>query len=198
MNAREPDGVEARTRNLSSDFDISRRPSVHDPNDGNHPGGGDIMRRVLASVAGLACLLGVISGTLVANAGSSITAPETFTLVGSRDRLYLDDQGKPGVSPGDLLVFTLQTTDENGANVGKTRGQCTLHAGRWEICTYVWDIAGRGEIVAGGTYPPYEALDTPPFDFAVTGGTGDFSNVRGTVHVEVLDAAERFTFDLIP
>jgi hypothetical protein len=60
------------------------------------------------------------------------------------------------------------------------------------------NIADRGEIVAEGTYPPYADLHTPPFDFAVTGGTGDFSNVRGTVHVEVLDAAERFTFSLIP
>jgi len=46
--------------------------------------------------------------------------------------------------------------------------------------------------------PPSAGLDTPPFDLAVTGGTGEFSNVRGTVHVETLDAAERVTFDLIP
>lgn len=162
------------------------------------------MRRLFVSVAGLACLLGVIGGTLVANAGSSIVAPETFTLVGTGDRLYFDDQGKPGVSPGDTILFTSPLTDENGATVGKNRGQCTIHAGKWEICTYVWDIVGRGEMVAGGTYPPYAGLDTPPFDLAVTGGTGDFSNVRGTVHVEVLESspgisgAERFTFDLTP
>ncbi|HET7235826.1 MAG TPA: hypothetical protein VFK59_05275 [Actinomycetota bacterium] len=154
--------------------------------------------RKIVSVAGLVCLLGVIGGAVVANAGSGIPSPETFTLVGIGERLYLDDQGKPGVSPGDAILFTLPLTDETGATVGKNRGQCTIHAGRWEICTYVWDIVGRGEIVAGGTYPPHAGLDTPPFDFAVTGGTGEFSNVRGTVHVEVLDAAERFTFSLIP
>ena len=154
--------------------------------------------RKFVSVAGLACLLGVIGGAVVANAGSGIPSPETFTLVGSRHRLYFDDEGKRGTSPGDALLFTLRLTDENGANVGKTTGQCTFHAGRWEICTYAWEIADRGEIVAERTYPPCADLHTPPFDFAVIGGTGDFSNVRGTVHVEMLDAAERFTFSLIP
>jgi hypothetical protein len=86
--------------------------------------------RKFVSVAGLACLLGVIGGTVVANAGSGIPSPETFTLVGSRHRLYFDDEGKRGDSPDDVLLFTLRLTDENGANVGKTTGQCSFHAGR--------------------------------------------------------------------
>lgn len=159
---------------------------------------GDTDAEVVHVGGGLDLPLAVIGGTLVANAGSSITSPESFTLVGSSHRIYADDQGERGPSPGDVLVFTQRLTDESDANVGKARGQCTVHAGRWEICTYAWTIAERGEIVAEGTYPPYAATDTPPFDFPVTGGTGDFSNVRGSVHVEVLDGAERFTFDLIP
>lgn len=43
-----------------------------------------------------------------------------------------------------------------------------------------------------------EGLSSLPFDLAVTGGTGEFSNVRGTVYIETLDAAERETLTLIP
>jgi hypothetical protein len=161
------------------------------------------MRRWFVSVGSLACLLGVIGGTVVANAGSSITSPETFTVLGSVTKTGLDDSSEPGrVSPGDVVVLAERVTDENGANVGKARIQCTVHVARWEICIATWDITDRGQIVAEGTMPPYDALDTPPFDLAVTGGTGDFANVRGTVHVEVVEVldgpGERDTFSLIP
>ncbi len=79
------------------------------------------MRRFV-SVAGLACL-GVIGGTVVANAGSAIPSPETFTLVGNRDRLYFDDEGKRGTSPGDLLVFTLELTDGAGTRRRSTESR---------------------------------------------------------------------------
>lgn len=52
-------------------------------------------------------------GDVVANAGSGIPSPETFTLVGSRDRLYFDNEGKQDTSPGEVLLFTLRLTDEN-------------------------------------------------------------------------------------
>jgi hypothetical protein len=103
------------------------------------------MRKRVRDCCGLRLPGGVIGGTLVANAGPSITSPEAFTLVGGSHRIYAEDQGKRGPSPGDVLVFTLQLTDESSANVGKGRGRCTVHAGRWEICTYAWDIADRGE-----------------------------------------------------
>lgn len=161
------------------------------------------MRRWFVVVAGLAGLLGVIGGTVLANTRPSLIAsPQTFTLVGSTSHasVIVDaTDGKPlRKDPGDVLLLVSKLTDENDANVGKARIQCTLHVRLWEICTYVWDIADRGRIVAEGTMPPYAFLDTPPFDLAVTGGTGEFSNVRGSVHIEVLDGGERDTFDLIP
>ena len=159
------------------------------------------MRRWL--VSGVACLMVVVGAAAVAVAGSGITAPETFTVDGrdvGRITFIEPTGGNPHAigDPGEVLIFTLPLTDVNDAIVGKARGQCTLQLHRWEICTYTWDLTGRGEIVATGTYPPYEYTDTPPFDLPIVGGTGDFSNVRGTVHVEVLEAIERYTFNLIP
>ena len=159
------------------------------------------MRKWFVSVAGLTCLVVVIAATVVANAGASITAPETFTLVGSTQSSYLVDLGEPTrhrLNAGDVVFILSELTDENGENVGKARTQCTVQIGRWQICIETWHITGRGQIVGEGMRPPYAGLDTPPFDLAVTGGTGEFSNVRGTVHVETLDAAERVTFDLVP
>ena len=154
-------------------------------------------------VSSVACLMAVIGATAVAGAEPGVTAPEMFTIDGrdvNRIAIIEPRGGQRSVigDPGEVLIFTLPLTNENDAIVGKARGQCTLQLHRWEICTYAWDLTARGEIVATGTYPPYEYTDTPPFDLPIIGGTGDFSNVRGTVHVEVLEAAERYTFNLIP
>jgi hypothetical protein len=155
------------------------------------------MRLKLVAVAGLVCLLGVIGGTMVANAGSDITSPETFTLVGTTVKDRFADVGKPGPSPGDVVVFVDQLKDEAGADVGKARIQCTFHVGPWAICTAVFRITDRGDIVAAGL-APFGKLNPPPFDVAVTGGTGDFANVRGEIHVEVTKTGERDTLELIP
>jgi len=41
--------------------------------------------------------------------------------------------------------------------------------------------------------------DAPSFDVPVTGGTAEFANVRGDVHIEqISDDVERDTFHLIP
>jgi hypothetical protein len=160
-----------------------------------------MMRKWFVSAVSAACLLGVIGGTVIAGAGSTITVPETFTLVGSSRGFALVQAsgGRPAATdPGDVLIYDLLLNDTGGADVGKARAQCTIHIHRWEICTYTWSIAERGEIVAEGAMPPYAYLDTPPLDLAVTGGTGEFTNVRGTVHIEVLDGGERDTFNLIP
>lgn len=154
------------------------------------------MQKRLVSVVGLVCLLGLIGGTVVANAGADITSPETFTLVGTTIKDRFADVGKQGNSPGDVLVFVNRLTDETDAVVGKARIQCTLHVGEWAICIGAFDISGRGEIVGEGMVP--FSPDITSFDVPVTGGTGDFSNVRGEVNVTPNDTGEVDTFDLIP
>ena len=154
-------------------------------------------RRKLVSTVGAACLLGVFGGTVVANAGADITSPETITVLGTTIKDRFIDVGKPGFGPGDVAMFVENLTDESGALVGKARIMCTIHINPWAICTGTFDINGRGEIVGEGMVEFSEDVTT--FDVPITGGTGEFANVRGEDHIESLsDTKERHTFDLIP
>ena len=157
------------------------------------------MRKRFVSVVGGMCLLGLVSGTVIANAGgANITAPETITVLGTTTKDRYVDVGKPGSSPGDVIVFVERLTDEADDSVlGKGRIQCTVHVGPWAICIGTFDFTGRGEIVGEGIGALGD--DAVSFDVPVTGGTGDFTNVRGEVHIEpVSDGVERETFELSP
>ena len=157
------------------------------------------MRKRLVSVVGGVCLLALVGGTVIANAGgANITAAETITVLGTTTKDRYVDVGKPGFSPGDVLVFVERLNDEaDDSVVGKGRIQCTVHVGDWAICVGTFDFTGRGEIVGEGLVP--FGGDEVPFDVPVTGGTGDFTNVRGEVHIEpVSDGVERESFELIP
>ena len=154
------------------------------------------MGKKVMSIVGVLCVLGVLAGALVANAGSRITTPETLTLLGTTIKDKFVDVGKPGQTPGDQILFIEDLTDA-GAKVGKARIECTLHLGQWAICTGTFNIAGRGEIVGQGMVHFTE--DASSFEVPITGGTGEFANVRGVDHVESLsDTEERHTLELLP
>lgn len=69
--------------------------------------------------------------------------------------------------------------------------------GPWAICVGTFNFTGRGEVVGEGMGPFGE--DVAPFDVPITGGTGDFANVRGEAHIEpISDTEERETFELTP
>ena len=156
------------------------------------------MRKKLLAVVGVTCALGLASGDLVANAGTNITAPETITVLGTTTKDRFVDVGKPGPTPGDTFMFVEKLTDESDDSVvGKARIECTMHINSWAICTGTFDFTGRGEIVGQGMVPFDN--DAPSFDVPVTGGTAEFANVRGDVHIEqISDDVERDTFHLIP
>jgi hypothetical protein len=156
------------------------------------------MRKKLVSLVGGVCLLGLVGGTVVANAGADITSPETITVLGTTIQDRYVDVGKHGFSAGDVLVFVERLTDEaDDSVVGKGRIQCTVHVGPWAICVGTFNFTGRGEIVGEGLVPFSDNVAS--FDVPVTGGTGDFTNVRGEVHIEpVSEEVERETFELIP
>ncbi len=156
------------------------------------------MRKKLLAVVGVACALGLVGGTLVANAGADITAPETITVLGTVTKDRFVDVGKKGPTPGDTFMFVEQLTDESDDSVvGKSNIACTMHIGSWAICTGTFNITGRGEIVGQGLVPFGQGGSS--FDVPVTGGTGEFANVRGEVHIEpISETEERHTLELIP
>ncbi|MCI0634097.1 MAG: hypothetical protein L0206_09315 [Actinobacteria bacterium] len=153
--------------------------------------------RIVAGAVAAAGLLGLIGGTVVANAGTAITSPETITTVATVVRDKFVDVGKQGLSVGDTLAWTLDIKSEDGVDLGTERTQCMIGTHRWAICIGTVDITGRGEIVSTGMvdFGPGRSLD---FDVPITGGTGDFANVHGVVHVQLKENREIHTLELLP
>ena len=154
------------------------------------------MRNTVVSVAVAAGLLGLIGGTVAANAGTDITSPETITTVGTTTKDKFIDVGRQGPSVGDTFASTVDIKSTTGVDLGTERTQCTLGTGRWAICTGAFDITGRGEIV--GTGMVNFGTESPDFDVPITGGTGDFANVRGVAHIHLTQNGETDTLELLP
>jgi hypothetical protein len=158
-------------------------------------GGGAMFRKL--SIFGLAGVLVLVGGGLAtALAGNHITSPETLVLTETQTKTKFIDAGKPGYGPGDVFLFVSSLTDKaNGSKAGSVRGQCTQHIGHWQTCEAGAFLGDRGEIFVAGV------IDTnqQSFDIAITGGTGEFDNARGTVHIEsVSDNVSTDTVNLIP
>ena len=151
--------------------------------------------KVMAAVAAVG-LLGLIGGAVAASAGTDITAPETITTVGTVLKDKFVDVGKQGPSVGDTFATTLDIKSQAGVDLGTERTQCTIGTGRWAICTGAFDITGRGEIV--GTGAVNLGAESPDFDVPITGGTGEFANVRGVAHIHLTENGETDTLELLP
>ena len=123
------------------------------------------MRNTVVSVAVAAGLLGLIGGTVAANAGTDITSPETITTVGTTTKDKFIDVGRQGPSVGDTFATTVDIKSTTGVDLGTERTQCTLGTGRWAICTGAFDITGRGEIV--GTGMVNFGTESPDFDVPI-------------------------------
>ena len=154
------------------------------------------MRTRIMSAVAAAGLLGLIGGTVVANAGTGIPSPETITTVGTVVRDKGIDVGKKGPSVGDTYATTMDIKSQAGVDLGTERTQCVLGTGLWAMCTGAFDITGRGEIV--GTGMVNFGSESPDFDVPITGGTGDFANVRGVAHVHLTENGETDTLELLP
>ena len=150
-------------------------------------------------IVGFAGVLVVVgSGLTMAFAGNNITQPETLVLNETTLKTRFVDVGKPGFGPGDVFLFVSSLTDPaDGSSVGTTHGQCTVQIGHWQMCQASGFLDDRGEIFVSGVI---RATDQPAaVDLAITGGTGEFDNVRGSVHIDPVSETEsEDTLTLIP
>ena len=154
---------------------------------------------------GLALIGTAAGGISAAVASTGIPQPETIVVVAEViEGTYVDtvDTGKV-TNPGDYFVFREQLLDETRTTrLGVARGTCTLITKHWSLCEVALFIRERGEIMIEGTIrflPEWTA------DLSVTGGTGEFDNVRGAAHIELLSPDSesglgevRVTLNLIP
>jgi len=155
------------------------------------------MRRspvVAGSVVIAMCALAV--GLGVAAAGSGITAPVSITVVEHATSDKVIDIGKQGDSTGDILTFHNDVYDETDATkVGTDQGQCTRMSpkdGTWE-CWWTTSLPD-GQVTIEGPY--LDASNTVLA--AVTGGTGEYENARGTMEASCKGSECTMTFKLIP
>jgi len=151
------------------------------------------------SIVGLAGALVLVGGGLAAAfAGNNITTPETLVLTETSLKGKFVDVGKQGFGPGDSFIFVDSLTDPaDGSRVGTVRGQCTIQIGEWQTCQVGGFLNDRGEIFVSGVT---QSSEQPiPLDFAITGGTGEFENVRGSVRLEPdTETVSTLTLSLIP
>jgi len=149
------------------------------------------------SIFGLAGVLVLVGGGLAtALAGNNITSPEMLVLTETQTKSKVADVGKPGFGPGDSFLFLSSLTDKaDGSKAGSVHGQCTVQVGHWLLCEAGAFIGDRGEVFVGGVI----SSNSQSFDIPITGGTGEFDNARGTVHIDqVSDTVSTDTFNLIP
>ncbi len=91
-------------------------------------------------------------------------------------------------SPGDELLIS-ETITKDGNDFGSLYIECTYIVADVTQCAATFDLP-NGQITAQGVVHQgsFEGQEVANFDQAVTGGTGAYAGVGGTVHV--LDAAE--------
>jgi allene oxide cyclase len=104
--------------------------------------------------------------------------------------------GHSGDSSGDLLTFHNPIYDAtNSHQVGHDQGDCiriSPHQGSWE-CRWLTYITGRGAIMIEGAF--FDGRDST---LAITGGTQEFRNARGSLKLAAKGGGYRFVFMLLP
>lgn len=145
-----------------------------------------------AAIGTVAALLGFAAGGsgFARAAGST---DETLVVVQQAPDQQFIDLGAPGPSPGDILVFHSALTDTTGGDVGDLNIQCGVNFSGLAVCLGIFSIDGRGQVTV-------DALPEFPLPATgiVTGGNGDFRNVRGEADIQPQqDGTTRITFHLI-
>ncbi len=125
-----------------------------------------------------------------------VTRPISFTIFERPVSDKVIDTGRKGDSSGDLLTFHNGIYDaSNSHKLGHDQGDCVRiapHAGTWE-CRWLTYIAGRGAIMVEGAF-----FDTRDSTIAVTGGTQEFRNARGSMKLVAKGKGYLFEFQLLP
>ncbi len=118
----------------------------------------------------------VTSADATAGADANITGAQRLVFRATTERGRGVDTGAKGDSPGDYFVFEDRLTNPSDARIGSDSGRCMLIV-RTFRCDATFFLDGRGSLEVSGSFKRDSTL------IAVTGGTGDFRNVRGQARV---------------
>jgi allene oxide cyclase len=100
------------------------------------------------------------------------------------------DTGAAGDSAGDVLTFANEVFDSKDANkVGTDNGYCIRTvAGQSYECNWTTFLP-KGQITVEGPF-----YDTKDSTLAITGGTGRYRHVRGTMDLKSLEGGTKYAF----
>jgi hypothetical protein len=128
----------------------------------------------------LATALAALCAALLFPASSTaLRGPGTIRITGRQIRFTRVDTGLPGRSPGDMEISRIQlyNTRLRDKPIGHAQLVCIYTGDSSRNCTGTFVLPAGKLVVSGGLI--YRSL----YDLAVTGGTGLYSNVRGTLTV---------------
>jgi hypothetical protein len=160
-------------------------------------------RRVLGSLLAIAAL--ALAGTAyAAGSDSNGTSSDrhghdrTIKLVEASEAVQpaFVDLGKPGPSPGDLVVVKDGLLRLDGSKAGTLRQTCILVEPGTSPLTSTYECSAsfaltEGTLIAQGPFVP----STPEQAAAVTGGTGAFSAAQGEATIRA--EADQITIRLV-
>ena len=148
----------------------------------------DVVRRFVMVL--WAVLVGILAaGLTTAFAGTRIVQEETVvfgehTLRGRN----LDLVGRANdFRPGDRYIFRSELTDAQDAVAGHLFVDCSVQFAKKDSCSQIYEIPARGTVTAEGLIPVSQLKVGGTWVLAITGGTGEFENVRGSVTVVIVD-----------
>ena len=140
-------------------------------------------------------IMALAGSFLLASGSTALADSTTLKLVERATTDAVTDLGATGDTPGDLLTFANEIYDEkNAEKVGSDNGWCIrTSAGKaWE-CFWTLFLAD-GQITVAGPF-----LDAGDSTLAVTGGTGKYAGVTGTMALHARDKEGKeydFTYSL--
>lgn len=157
--------------------------------------------RLKFAVAPLAAVLIAVVGVTLASASPS---PRVITLFEKTVQGQFINEGPQAVSQGDHFVFASDLSHTKGGPVvGDDGGVCTVVRGKTaQLATFQCVVTARfagGEITLQGLIDenPTATPPPPPFDTAITGGSGAFEGANGHVNVHQLNQTDSIlTFHL--
>ncbi len=153
------------------------------------------MRKPIFVMALVVVVVGTALSFAVAR-NRAVTSPTRLHVIEHAVSDHVIDTGKAGDSTGDLLTFNNPIFDgSNSKKVGHDQGDCiriSPKAGTWE-CRWLTFIAGRGAIMVEGAF-----YDTRDNTMAITGGTMEFRNARGSMKLVARKGGYDFIFMLLP
>jgi hypothetical protein len=155
------------------------------------------MRTKLLFVVSSVVLVGLVLGGAAFGSGSASLVREENLQTNARftNFRYVDNKPFKQESPGDEILIRAKLS-QGGARAGTGVIKCTAMFYRQLACVGMVQIDGRGKIVAEGSFAEARRIHA---SLAVTGGTGDFRNARGTLEVDDTGPnTSSFDFHLIP